>query len=245
MTPNNLIPSPLPRRAVVAVFRAPTAEYFVPASEVLWDAGVRCFEYTLTTEGALGALVALRRVLPGAVVGVGTVRTADHLRAARAAGAEFAVSQIFLPDLAAGARTLQIPFIPGALTPTEVVTAWNAGVPAVKVSPIGPLGGVSYLKELRGPLPDVGMMPTGGVTLEAAAHYLEAGAVAVGVSGALLGDVLLGGDLAVLSARAEQLMSSVSRSGPSMAADNPPDRFTAERNVLTINSAPEFGEEPI
>ena len=97
------------------------------------------------------------------------------------------------------------------MTPTEVVTAWSAGVPAVKVSPIGPLGGVSYLKELRGPLPDVAMMPTGGVTLATAADYLEAGAAAVGVSGALLGSVLLDGDLTCLPGRAQQLMSSVSR----------------------------------
>jgi 2-dehydro-3-deoxyphosphogluconate aldolase / (4S)-4-hydroxy-2-oxoglutarate aldolase len=205
------IPSPLPPRAVVAVFRAPTAEHFLPASEVLWAAGIRCFEYTLTTEGALDALVELRRVFADAHVGVGTVRTVDHLRAAHDAGAEFAVSQVFLPELVAAAQEQQIPFIPGALTPTEVVTAWNAGVPAVKVSPIGPVGGVYYLRELRGPLPDVAIMPTGGVTLQAAAHYLDAGAVAVGVSGALLEDALLGGDLAALSDRAEQLMASVSR----------------------------------
>jgi 2-dehydro-3-deoxyphosphogluconate aldolase/(4S)-4-hydroxy-2-oxoglutarate aldolase len=203
----------------VAVFRAPTAEHFVPASEVLWEAGIRCFEYTLTTEGAIDALVELRRVLPEALVGVGTVRTVDHLRAASDAGAEFTVSQIFLPELVAAALEQQIAFVPGALTPTEVVNAWNAGVPAVKVSPIGPLGGVSYLNELRGPLPDVAIMPTGGVTLGAAAHYLDAGAVAVGVSGALLGDVLLGGDLAPLSARAEQLMASVSKLGPSSGED--------------------------
>ena len=100
---------------------------------------------------------------------------------------EFAVSQIFLPELAAAAREQQIPFVPGALTPTEVVTAWNAGVPAVKVSPIGPLGGVSYLNELRGPLPDVAIMPTAQASPGwSGADYLDAGAVAVGVSGALL-----------------------------------------------------------
>ena len=223
--------SPLPPRAVVAVLRAPTAEHFVPASTVLWDAGIRCFEYTLTTGGALDALVELRTLLPEALVGVGTVRTVDHLRAASDAGAEFAVSQIFLPELVAGARERRIAFIPAALTPTEVVTAWNAGVPMVKVSPIGPLGGVSYLRELRGPLPDVAFMPTGGVTLEAAAQYLDAGAVAVGVSGALLGDVLLGGDLAALSARAEQLVSSVSIGGPSAPVSGRPDQFVAGRNA--------------
>jgi 2-dehydro-3-deoxyphosphogluconate aldolase/(4S)-4-hydroxy-2-oxoglutarate aldolase len=200
---------------------------------VLWAAGVRCFEYTLTTDRALGALIELRKVLPEALVGVGTVRTVEHLRAARDAGAAFTVSQVFLPELVAAARHLEIAFVPGALTPTEVVTAWNAGVPAVKVSPIGPLGGVHYLKELRGPLPDVAMMPTGGVTLEAAAHYLDAGAVAVGVSSALFGDVLVGGDLAALSARAEQLMSSVSMFEPATAVHYPPDRFLADRSAHT------------
>jgi len=194
-------------------------------------AGVRCYEYTLTTEGALDAMVELRKVLPEALVGVGTVRTVDHLRAASDAGAEFAVSQVFLPELVAAAREQPIDFVPGALTPTEVLTAWNAGVPAVKVSPIGPLGGVHYLTELRGPLPDVAIMPTGGVTLDAAADYLDAGAVAVGVSGALLEDALIGGDLAALSARAEQLMSSVSRVGASMPVHSPPDRFVVERNA--------------
>ena len=230
--PTHPLPSPLPPRAVVAVFRAPTAEHFWPASEVLWDAGVRCFEYTLTTAGALDAMVELRQRLPEALVGIGTVRTVDHLRAAQAAGAEFAVSQIFLPELVATAREQQIAFIPGALTPTEVVTAWNAGVPAVKVSPIGPLGGVTYLNELRGPLPDVAIMPTGGVTLEAAARYLDAGAVAVGVSGAVLGDALLGGDLSALGARAEQLMASVARSGPSTPVLTPADQPVTARSAL-------------
>jgi 2-dehydro-3-deoxyphosphogluconate aldolase/(4S)-4-hydroxy-2-oxoglutarate aldolase len=201
--------SPLPPGSVVAVFRAPTAEHFLATSEVLWDAGIRCFEYTLTTDGALHALATLRHAYPEALVGMGTVRTVDHLRASRDAGAQFTVSQIFLPDLVAGAHGLGIPFVPGALTPTEVVTAWSAGVPAVKVSPIGPLGGVRYLAELRGPLPDVAIMPTGGVTLESAGQYLAAGAIAVGVSGALLEDSLLGGDLDALAQRARQLMTSV------------------------------------
>ena len=116
---------------------------------------------------------------------------------------------VFLPELVAAASTHQIPYVPGTLTPTEVVSAWNTGVPAVKVSPIGPVGGVTYLNELLAPMPDVAIMPTGGVTLEAASEYLDAGAVAVGVSGALFQDALLGGDLDALKRRAEQLISSV------------------------------------
>ena len=205
-------PLPLPPRALVAVLRAPTAERFVSASTVLWDAGITCFEYTLTSEGALDALVEARQILPDAAVGVGTVRTTEHVVAATEAGAAFAVSQVFLPELVAAAKEYQIPYVPGTLTPTEVLCAWNTGVPAVKVSPIGSVGGVTYLNELRGPMPDVSIMPTGGVTLEAAAAYLDAGAVAVGVSGALLEDALLGGDLVALKARAQQLVSSVSGS---------------------------------
>jgi len=202
-------PLPLPPRAVVAVLRAPTAKNFVAACEVLRGAGITCFEFTLTTDGALEALVETRAALPDAVVGLGTVRTAEHLEAAAQVGAAFAVSQVFFPELVAAANARQIPYVPGTLTPTEVVSAWNTGVPAVKVSPSGPVGGVTYLKELFTPLPDVAIMPTGGVTLEAARDYLDAGAVAVGVSGALFEDALLGGDLDALKHRAQQLVSSV------------------------------------
>lgn len=202
-------PSVLPARALVAVMRAPDAQHFVPASTVLHEAGLTVFEYTLTTTGALAALTAARDALPAAVLGVGTVRTPDDLRAAADAGADFAVSQVFLPRLVETAAELGLCYIPGALTPTEIVSAWESGVPAVKVSPVGPLGGLDYLRELRGPLPDVALMPTGGVTVEAAAEYLRLGAAAVGVSGALFADVLTSGDLGALRGRADRLVSSV------------------------------------
>ena len=197
--------SPIAEQAVVAVLRAPSAEHFIPASTVLWDAGVRCFEFTLTSQGSLQAVTELRSRFPDAVVGVGTVRTVDHLTAALQAGATFAVSQVHLPRLVEAARVIGLPYIPGALTPTEVVIAWEAGVPMVKVSPIGPLGGVRYLNELRGPLPDIPLMPTGGVTLEATTEYLKAGAAAVGISGDLFDESLWTGDLTGLAERAAQL----------------------------------------
>jgi len=197
----------LPPQAVVAILRAPTAHHFIRASSVLWDAGIRCFEFTLTSEGATDAVSAFRELRPEAIVGVGTVRTVDQLAVAQAAGAAFAVSQIFLPRLVVRADELGMPFVPGALTPTEIVTAWESGVSLVKVSPIGPVGGVTYLNELRGPLPDIALMPTGGVTLESAGAYLSAGAAAVGVSGAVFGDALVTGDLTGLADRAAQLNS--------------------------------------
>jgi 2-dehydro-3-deoxyphosphogluconate aldolase / (4S)-4-hydroxy-2-oxoglutarate aldolase len=197
--------SALPPRAVVAILRAPTAEHFVAASSVLWDAGIRCFEFTLTSEGALEAVSAFRERQPEAVLGVGTVRTPEHLTGAQDAGAMFAVSQVFLPRLVDRAQELGLSFVPGALSPTEIVVAWESGVSLVKVSPIGPVGGVSYLNELRGPLPDIAMMPTGGVTLDAVDAYLAAGAAAVGISGAVFGDALITGDLTGLADRAAQL----------------------------------------
>lgn len=190
---------------VVAILRAPTAQHFLAASAVLWNAGIRCLEFTLTSDGALEAVSAVREQQPEAIIGVGTVRTPDHLTAAREVGADFAVSPVFLPRLVDHARGLGLPFVPGALSPTEIVTAWESGVPLVKVSPIGPLGGVSYLRELRGPLPDVALMPTGGVTIEEAGAYLAAGAVAVGVSAALFEDSLITGDLTGLAGRAARL----------------------------------------
>jgi 2-dehydro-3-deoxyphosphogluconate aldolase / (4S)-4-hydroxy-2-oxoglutarate aldolase len=199
----------LPPRAVVAIFRAPGARHFEGASQVLRDAGVTCQEYTLTSEGALQAFVRTRRALEGLVLGVGSVRTVDDLRAAADAGADFAVSQILLPELVDTAADLGLCYIPGALTPTEVISAWNRGVPTVKVSPVGPLGGLDYFRELFMPMPDVAMMPTGGVTLEAAAGYLRLGAAAVGVSGFLLGDALVTGDVSELKRRADTLVSSV------------------------------------
>jgi 2-dehydro-3-deoxyphosphogluconate aldolase/(4S)-4-hydroxy-2-oxoglutarate aldolase len=200
---------PLPARALVVILRAPHADRFLPVTEVLHAAGLTCFEYTLTTPGALAALAEARAALPEATFGVGTARTGADVEAAAAAGADFVVSQVSLPELVAAATRVGVPFVPGALTPTEIATAWSTGVPAVKVSPIGPVGGVAYLTELRGPLPEVALMPTGGVTLDDAARYLDAGAVAVGVSGALIEDTLTGGDLTELGRRGRRLVASV------------------------------------
>ncbi len=199
-------------RRVVAVLRAPDAYQFLAASQALYDAGITCLEFTLTTHGALDALRNARKALPDdALLGVGTVRTLQHVHESIDAGADFLVNQAFKPELVDEAQNRDVPFVPGTLTPIEVVRAWEHGVPAVKVSPIGPVGGLDYLSELRGPLPEIPIMPTGGVTREAAPEYLRGGAVAVGLSRDLLLDALQpGGDLEALADRARAVLAAVS-----------------------------------
>lgn len=193
---------------VVAILRAPTAERFVAASQVLYGAGCRAVEVTLTTAGAVEALAAVRAALPAdAWVGAGTVLTPEEAAAVADAGAQFVVSPVFDPEVLAVTRARGVPLAPGALTPTEIVRAHRAGVEVVKVSPIGSVGGVGYLKQVGAFLTGVPMMPTGGISLDDVPAYLSAGAVAVGLGGPLVGDALLpGGDLDALAGRTAAVM---------------------------------------
>jgi 2-dehydro-3-deoxyphosphogluconate aldolase/(4S)-4-hydroxy-2-oxoglutarate aldolase len=204
--------SRLARQPVVAILRASDSARFLAASEVLYEAGFRCLEFTLTTEGALDAVQAARSSLPDdLILAVGTVRTEEHVTDSIDAGADFLVSQVLRRHLVEIAQRRGVPFIPGALTPTEIVDAWETGVPAVKVSPIGPVGGLEYFDQLRAPLPEIPMMPTGGVAIDEIGHYLDRGAAAVGLSGPLLGDALLpGGDLTALADRARRAVAAAS-----------------------------------
>ncbi|WP_405064437.1 bifunctional 4-hydroxy-2-oxoglutarate aldolase/2-dehydro-3-deoxy-phosphogluconate aldolase [Kribbella sp. NBC_01505] len=198
-------------RPAIAVLRAPDAGRFVEVSLILVDAGIPAVEFTLTSAGALDAIRHAKKVLPADVlIGAGTVRTAEQVRQAVDAGASFLVSQVTDPDVIEAAHELGVPFVPGALTPNEIVRAWRYGVQAVKVSPIGPVGGIGYLAELVGPLPDIPLVPTGGVLVDEAGAYLAAGAAVVGLSRDLTRDALLpGGDLAALAERAARAIRSV------------------------------------
>ncbi|AEV87698.1 2-keto-3-deoxy-phosphogluconate aldolase [Actinoplanes sp. SE50] len=189
---------------VVAVLRAPTAGAFAPVADVLVAAGITALEVTLTSRGALDAISGLRRRLPqGTVIGAGTVLTPDDAKAAIDAGATFLVSPVLdtLTDQ-------PVPCYPGAYTPTEVYTAHRAGAPIVKLFPAGGLK-PGYLKDLRGPLPNVRIMPTGGIDLDDIADWLTAGAAAVGLGGPLIGDAATGGSLTALAARAKHAVDAV------------------------------------
>jgi 2-dehydro-3-deoxyphosphogluconate aldolase/(4S)-4-hydroxy-2-oxoglutarate aldolase len=193
------------RSGVVAVLRAPTADAFAAVSDVLVEAGITALEVTLTSRGALEAIAGLRRQLPATVaVGAGTVLTVDDAKAAVDAGAAFLVSPVWVPAL----DSFQVPVYPGAFTPTEIFNASRGGAPLVKLFPAGTVG-PRFLKDLRGPLPDVRIMPTGGIEIADIATWLTAGASAVGLGGPLIGDAATGGSLVQLAARARRAVDAV------------------------------------
>lgn len=170
---------------LVAILRARDADGFVETAELLARSGVRCIEFTLTTRGAVQALgVAVDRLPADTSLGAGTVLDADAANAAMDAGAAFLVSPAVCTDVIEAGLARGVPTYPGALTPTEILTAWRAGAAAVKLFPAS-LGGPDYLQQVRAPLPDIPLIPTGGVTIESAASYVRAGAIAVGVGSGL------------------------------------------------------------
>jgi 2-dehydro-3-deoxyphosphogluconate aldolase/(4S)-4-hydroxy-2-oxoglutarate aldolase len=197
--------------AVVPVVRAPSAETALAAVSALLAGGLSVFEITLTVPGALGVIEELvTRLGDRAVIGAGTVLSADSALDATKAGAAFVVSPGLDLRTVEAMRARDIPVFPGALTPTEILTAWNAGADVVKVFPCSALGGAKYLTQLRGPFPDIRLLPTGGVNVSNAAEFLRAGAIAVGL-GTDLVDVAAveSGRAHVLTERTRALLESL------------------------------------
>lgn len=171
---------------VVAVVRAESGESLVKVVEALADGGVTAAEITFTVPDALDVIRDARKALGDAVaLGAGTVLDPETARAAILAGAEYLVSPTVNLDVIRLARRYDKAVMPGAFTPTEILTAWEAGADVVKVFPAD-VGGPGYLKAIRGPLPQVRLMPTGGVDLTTAADFLKAGACCLGVGGTLV-----------------------------------------------------------
>lgn len=191
----------------IAIIRASSAQAALEAGRAALDGGLGVIEVTMNTPGALDAIRELAQK-PGALVGAGTVldrRTAD---ACMAAGARLIVSPHTDPDLIAHVRAAGALVIPGALTPTEVVRAWQAGAHIVKIFPAVNVGGPDYLRLLRGPLSQVRLLPTGGVTVENAPDYLRAGAFAVGLTSALFpADLLAAADWPAIRERCSSLVA--------------------------------------
>ncbi|MEV4669314.1 bifunctional 4-hydroxy-2-oxoglutarate aldolase/2-dehydro-3-deoxy-phosphogluconate aldolase [Microbacterium sp. LWO12-1.2] len=205
----------LPERTVesrlIVVARAQRAEDYDAVLDVLVDAGIRSVELTLTTRGTFAHFPRLRERFGDVVdLGIGTVTSADDLTRAINAGATYIVTPITSTAFVQQATDADVPIVPGGLTPTELFASWSAGASAVKVFPAGQVG-PGYLKDLRGPFPDIVAVPSGGVDLAGAEAWLAAGAVAVSVGGPLLGDAFNGGDLGALRDRAEAFVSVCAR----------------------------------
>ena len=174
---------------VIPVVRASSAEEAIQVVEAINAGGVPLLEITMTVPGAVAVIEQLaKRFGEKAIVGAGTVLDPENAKACIGAGARFIVSPALNLATISYCREQDVPIMPGALTPTEVLTAWNAGADMVKVFPAGAVGGASYLKSLKAPLPQIELVPTGGVTLATAADFIKAGAAAIGV-GADLVDV--------------------------------------------------------
>ena len=191
---------------VVAILRGDDATRLATAATVLVESGVRAIEFALTTPGALDALERYCSSAPGeACVGAGTVLSATQAREAVARGARYLVTPAVVYEVISAGVDMGVPVLCGALSPTEILSAFSAGSLFVKVFPAA-LGGPAYLRSLRDPLAQIPLVPTGGIGIEAVPAYLAAGAVAVGIGGQLLGDAPRGGDLAQLAERARRLV---------------------------------------
>jgi len=171
---------------IVPVIRASSSREARLAADAVAKGGIPIVEITLTVPGAVQAIAELVKAMPEVLVGAGTVLNQDLALQCVEAGAQFLVTPGFQKKTVEVAHKFDLLIMAGALTPTEVMAAWEAGVDFVKIFPCSNLGGPTYIKALKGPLPQVPMVPTGGVNLENAADYIRAGAAALGVGGELV-----------------------------------------------------------
>jgi 2-dehydro-3-deoxyphosphogluconate aldolase/(4S)-4-hydroxy-2-oxoglutarate aldolase len=185
--PGNL----LAPRQPIAIVRLPDLAHAVSITRALVEGGMRAIEFTLTNRTALAAIAQVRAALNEQVrIGAGTVLNAEDARSCILAGAQFLVTPAYLPAVIDCGREHGISVVCGAFTPTEILAAWQAGADLVKVFPVGRLG-PSYIKDIRGPLPDIPLIPTGGVDLHNCGAFLDAGAYTVGVGSSLVSEQLV------------------------------------------------------
>ncbi|NJM70091.1 MAG: bifunctional 4-hydroxy-2-oxoglutarate aldolase/2-dehydro-3-deoxy-phosphogluconate aldolase [Scytonema sp. RU_4_4] len=177
--------SQLKQHKVIAVVRAPEMSLTRQMSLAVASGGIQLIEITWNSAGATELIAQLRVELPDCTIGSGTLLNLQQMQEAIAAGAQFLFTPHVDPVMIQAAVDIGVPIIPGTLSPTEIVTAWSSGASCVKVFPVAAVGGVNYIKSLRGPLGHIPLIPTGGVTLENAKEFLQAGAIAVGLSSQL------------------------------------------------------------
>jgi 2-dehydro-3-deoxyphosphogluconate aldolase / (4S)-4-hydroxy-2-oxoglutarate aldolase len=196
---------------IIPVIRAESADAAMAVVEALMEAGLTVAEITMTVPGAIEAIASVaKRFGDKVLVGAGTVTDAETVRRALDAGAEFIVSPCLVPAVIEAARRAGVAVLPGALTPTEVFEAFRLGGDMVKVFPAQNVGGAAYLRALRGPFPEIPLVPTGGVTLDNVGEMFKAGAVAVGVGSEMISkDALARRDYAAIGALATRFLAAV------------------------------------
>jgi 2-dehydro-3-deoxyphosphogluconate aldolase/(4S)-4-hydroxy-2-oxoglutarate aldolase len=197
---------------IIPIIRAPgtTVGEVVEVVEVLMNAGLPIAEITMTVPNAIEAIHAVAKRLPRVLVGAGTVTDAETARRAVEAGAEFIVTPCLVPEVIEAEQRAEVAVLPGALTPGEVFEAHRLGGDMVKVFPVQSVGGAAYVRALRGPFPEIPLVPTGGVTLDNIGELFQAGAAAVGVGTELISkDALARRDYAAIEAVAKQFLAAV------------------------------------
>jgi len=198
---------------IVPVIRSPSADVALRAVEAIVEGGIPICEITMTVPDAPALIRAvIGRLGDRALVGAGTVLDAAAATVCLEAGAAFLVGPGLDLDVVAVARKHDVAVMPGALTPTEVITAWRAGADMVKIFPVSAMGGASYLRALRAPLPQVKLLPTGGINVSNLADYVQAGAAAVGIGGELVDPAAIArGEAGVITERARALRAEITR----------------------------------
>jgi len=201
----------------LGIIRVEKADNLIHIVRALQKGGLECVEITMTTPGALRVIEETARELDGVLIGVGTVLDGETARQAILAGAEFLVTPTVELDVIEMANRYGVVVIPGAMTPTELLTAWEAGADMVKVFPAEVLG-PGYLKAIRGPLPQIPLAPTGGITPENSGEFIRAGAAMVCAGGWLVDKKAVAeGHYEVLTERSRQLVEAVRRAKAEMA----------------------------
>jgi 2-dehydro-3-deoxyphosphogluconate aldolase / (4S)-4-hydroxy-2-oxoglutarate aldolase len=205
MRPKSEVARQIERIGIIPVVRATSPEHAMKAASAVCAGGIPVIELTMTVPGAIDVIRELRRAMPDDVlIGAGTVLDAKTAAKCVAAGAEFIVSPGFNRATVRYAKREGVLVMAGALTPNEVITVWNSGSDYVKIFPCGNVGGPSYIRALKAALPQIPMVPTGGVNAATAAHFLEAGAAALGIGGELVS-----GDPDAITQKARQLVAIV------------------------------------
>ncbi|MGE5326385.1 MAG: bifunctional 4-hydroxy-2-oxoglutarate aldolase/2-dehydro-3-deoxy-phosphogluconate aldolase [Deltaproteobacteria bacterium] len=204
---------------LIPIVRTPSAEDALRAAEAILASGIGIAEITMTVPSALSVIERVAMKFGDQVLlGAGTIVDAPGCESAISAGAQFIVTPALTQEVIETAIQRGKPCFPGALTPTEILAAWRAGADMVKVFPCGPVGGAKYIRAIRGPFPDIPLVPTGGVNLENAADLIRAGAAAIAVGGELVDlRALRSGNLNSITSTAKKFLHAV-RAGRAAAA---------------------------